>query len=171
MLVDGYIIKVDYPVQRKLAAKVNKIGANINQVCKQINETGRAFAKDVMELKSRMKNIFLAYAPKLRVPRIFIFSSMRFFSFSSTHSLSWIALFLSAILFSFFQNWRVWDFLGRRVQAAGLHWHKYALRHRKRHDERYVYKRVQTAFASLLPALLKKYIIKTSLIPPNFFKR
>ena len=30
MAIDGYIIKVDYSEQRKLAAEVNKIGVNIN---------------------------------------------------------------------------------------------------------------------------------------------
>ena len=58
MLIDGYIIKVDYSEQRKLAAEVNKIGVNINQICKRINETGRAFAEDVLELKSRMEDIW-----------------------------------------------------------------------------------------------------------------
>ena len=58
MLIDGYIIKVDYSEQRKLVAEVNKIGVNINQVCKRINETGRAFAEDVLELKSRMEDIW-----------------------------------------------------------------------------------------------------------------
>ena len=58
MLIDGYIIKVDYSEQRKLAAEVNKIGVNINQVCKKINETGRAFAEDVSELKSKLEDIW-----------------------------------------------------------------------------------------------------------------
>ena len=58
MLIDGYIIKVDYSEQRKLTAEVNKIGVNINQVCKRINETGRAFTEDVSELKSRMEDIW-----------------------------------------------------------------------------------------------------------------
>ena len=58
MLIDGYIIKVDYSEQRKLAAEVNKIGVNINQICKRINETGRAFAEDISELKSRVEDIW-----------------------------------------------------------------------------------------------------------------
>ena len=65
MLIDGYIIKVDYSEQRKLAAEVNKIGVNINQVCKRINETGRAFAEDVSELKSRMEDIWQLLKSKL----------------------------------------------------------------------------------------------------------
>lgn len=65
MLIDGYIIKVDYSEQRKLAAEVNKIGVNINQVCKRINETGRAFAEDVLELKSHMEDVWQLLKSKL----------------------------------------------------------------------------------------------------------
>ena len=65
MLIDGYIIKVDYSEQRKLAAEVNKIGVNINQICKRINETGRAFAEDVAELKSRMEDVWQLLKSKL----------------------------------------------------------------------------------------------------------
>ena len=65
MLIDGYIIKVDYSEQRKLAAEVNKIGVNINQVCKRINETGRAFVEDVSELKSRMEDVWRLLKSKL----------------------------------------------------------------------------------------------------------
>ena len=65
MLIDGYIIKVDYSEQRKLAAEVNKIGVNINQICKRINETGRAFAEDISELKSRVEDIWQLLKLKL----------------------------------------------------------------------------------------------------------
>ena len=40
MLIDGYIIKVDYTEQKKLAAAVNRIASNINQICRRINGTG-----------------------------------------------------------------------------------------------------------------------------------
>ena len=36
MLIDGYIIVVDYTEQKKLAAEINKIGVNINTVCRRI---------------------------------------------------------------------------------------------------------------------------------------
>ena len=35
MLIDGYIIVVDYTEQKKLAAEINKIGVNINTVCRR----------------------------------------------------------------------------------------------------------------------------------------
>ena len=35
MLIDGYIIKVDYTEQRKLAAAVSRAASNINQICRR----------------------------------------------------------------------------------------------------------------------------------------
>ena len=38
--IDGYIIKVDYTQQKKLAAAVSRAASNINQICRRINSTG-----------------------------------------------------------------------------------------------------------------------------------
>ena len=65
MLIDGYVIKVDYSEQRKLAAEVNKIGVNINQICKRINSTERIYDDDVSELKSRMEDVWQLLKSKL----------------------------------------------------------------------------------------------------------
>ena len=54
MLIDGYIIKVDYTEQKKLAAAVSRIAANINQICRRINSTSHFYDADVAELKERM---------------------------------------------------------------------------------------------------------------------
>ena len=58
MLIDGYIIKVDYTEQKKLAAAVSRIAANINQVCRRINSTGHFYDADVTELKARMADVW-----------------------------------------------------------------------------------------------------------------
>ena len=54
MLIDGYIIKVDYTEQKKLAAAVSRAASNINQICRRINSTGHFYDADVAELKERM---------------------------------------------------------------------------------------------------------------------
>lgn len=59
MLIDGYIIKVDYTEQKKLAAAVSHAAANINQVCRRINQAGRFYAADIAELKARQEEIWL----------------------------------------------------------------------------------------------------------------
>lgn len=58
MAIDGYIIQVDYTEQKKLAAAVNKVGANFNQSCKRVNSTGRCYEEDLAEMKELMKQIW-----------------------------------------------------------------------------------------------------------------
>ena len=58
MLIDGYIIKVDYTEQKKLAATVSRVASNINQICRRINSTGHFYAEDVAELKERQAEIW-----------------------------------------------------------------------------------------------------------------
>ena len=58
MLIDGYIIKVDYTEQKKLAAAVSRAAANINHICRRINQTGHYYADDVDELKARQSEIW-----------------------------------------------------------------------------------------------------------------
>ena len=58
MLIDGYIIQVDYTEQKKLAAAVSRIAANINHICRRINQTGHFYADDVADLKARQAEIW-----------------------------------------------------------------------------------------------------------------
>ena len=56
--IDGYIIKVDYTEQKKLAAAVSRAAANINHICRRINQTDHCYADDVAELKARQAEIW-----------------------------------------------------------------------------------------------------------------
>ena len=58
MAIDGYIIKVDYTQQKKLATAVRRVASNINHICKRINSTGHFYEDDVAELKERQKEIW-----------------------------------------------------------------------------------------------------------------
>ena len=58
MLIDGYIIKVDYTEQKKLAAAVSRAASNINQICRHINSTGHFYDADVAELTARQAEIW-----------------------------------------------------------------------------------------------------------------
>ena len=58
MAIDGYIIKVDYTQQKKLAAAVSRAAANINHICRRINSTGHFYEDDVAELKERQAGIW-----------------------------------------------------------------------------------------------------------------
>ena len=58
MLIDGYIIKVDYTEQKKLAVAVSRAASNINQICRRINGSGHVYEDDVAELKARQTEIW-----------------------------------------------------------------------------------------------------------------
>ncbi|MCI8388805.1 MAG: plasmid mobilization relaxosome protein MobC [Clostridiales bacterium] len=59
MAIDSYIIKVYYTEYRKLAAAINKVGSNINNICRRINSTGHHYQEDVDELKVRLDDIWM----------------------------------------------------------------------------------------------------------------
>ena len=69
ILIDGYVIKVDYSEQRKLAAEVNKIGVNINQICKRINNADRVYSEDVAELRKRMDEVWKLLFKAVETPK------------------------------------------------------------------------------------------------------
>ena len=58
MAIDGYIIKVDYTEQKKLASAVSRAATNINHICRRITSTGRCYENDVAELKARQAEIW-----------------------------------------------------------------------------------------------------------------
>ena len=58
MAIDGYIIKVDYTEQKKLAAAVSRAATNINHICRRINSTDHFYADDIADLKERQAEIW-----------------------------------------------------------------------------------------------------------------
>lgn len=58
MAIDGYIIKVDYTEQKKLAAAVSRATANINHICRRIYSTGHFYDDDIAELKTKQSEIW-----------------------------------------------------------------------------------------------------------------
>ena len=58
MAIAGYIIKVDYTEQKKLAAAISCVAGNINQICRRINQTGHFYEDDIVELKAKQCEIW-----------------------------------------------------------------------------------------------------------------
>ena len=58
MAIDGYIIKVDYTEQKKLADAISRVAGNINQICRRINQTGHFYEDDIVELKAKQCEIW-----------------------------------------------------------------------------------------------------------------
>lgn len=56
--IDGYIITLDLQEVKGHTAQLQKIGVNINQIAKRINETGRIYADDMNEIKRAMEEVW-----------------------------------------------------------------------------------------------------------------
>ena len=60
MAINGCIINTDYTELKVRNYELHKIGVNINQIAKKINETGQIHAKDIKELQEMMDAIWCA---------------------------------------------------------------------------------------------------------------
>lgn len=58
MLIDGYIIVLDLQEIKTHMAQLQKIGVNINQIAKRINEIGRIYTYDMNKLKRLMDEVW-----------------------------------------------------------------------------------------------------------------
>mgnify|MGYP005769680537 FL=1 len=58
MLIDGYIIQVDYTNIKEMTAEIQKIGVNINQIARRVNTMGTVYDADIQELKERLTEIW-----------------------------------------------------------------------------------------------------------------
>ena len=58
MLIDGYIIVLDLQKVKAHTVQPQKIGGNLNQITKCINETGRIYDNDMDELKRLMNEVW-----------------------------------------------------------------------------------------------------------------
>ena len=58
--IDGYIINVDYTDITNHAAQLQRIGTNVNQIVKRMNQTGSLYRDDVDEVKKILHDIWLS---------------------------------------------------------------------------------------------------------------
>lgn len=58
MLIDGYIILLDTPEIKAHTAQLQKIGVNINQIARRVNETACIYADDIAEIKQLMSEVW-----------------------------------------------------------------------------------------------------------------
>ena len=66
MLIDGYIIVLDLQKVKAHTVQLQKIGGNLNQITKCINETGRIYDNDMDELKRRSLEIGASATPAIQ---------------------------------------------------------------------------------------------------------
>ncbi len=59
MAIDGRIIKLDIPGIKELLSLLRRANANINQIAKQANASGRVFDTDLQEIRQYQKEIYV----------------------------------------------------------------------------------------------------------------
>lgn len=58
--IDGYIINVDHTDVKNHAAQLQRIGNNVNQIVRRMNQTGSLYMDDVNEVKKILHDIWLS---------------------------------------------------------------------------------------------------------------
>ncbi len=58
MAIDGYIIHTDTTPLKQQFEEMHKIGVNINQIAKKLNETGDLYPEEMQEVKEMVKQIW-----------------------------------------------------------------------------------------------------------------
>ncbi|HEM3587020.1 TPA: MobC family plasmid mobilization relaxosome protein [Streptococcus suis] len=57
MMAKGEVKLIDFPALKALRLEVNRIGTNINQVAKRVNENGSVSLEDIAELKAYQREL------------------------------------------------------------------------------------------------------------------
>ncbi len=58
MAIDGFVINVDHTDIKELTYEINKIGVNINQIAKKVNEKDYVSQRDIEETKELLDKIW-----------------------------------------------------------------------------------------------------------------
>ena len=56
--IDGYVINTDNSDLKAIAAEMQKIGVNINQIARRVNSTSRIYEQDFDEMKRGIDDIW-----------------------------------------------------------------------------------------------------------------
>ena len=55
--IDGYVVRLDLPELRDLVSNVRRSGANLNQLTRRVNETGRFYEADLEDLRQSQERL------------------------------------------------------------------------------------------------------------------
>lgn len=58
MVLDGYIVKLDFPELKELISLLRYSSNNLNQLTRRVHETGRIYDADLEELARRQEKIW-----------------------------------------------------------------------------------------------------------------
>ena len=66
LALDGHIVLLDMAEIKTLVSLLRRTGANVNQIAKRVNSTGRIYENDLAEIQNRLGEVWLALDEVLR---------------------------------------------------------------------------------------------------------
>ena len=66
LALDGRIVLLDMAEIKTLVSLLRRTGANVNQIAKRVNSTGRIYENDLAEIQNRLGEVWLALDDVLR---------------------------------------------------------------------------------------------------------
>ena len=66
MAIDGHIILLDMDEIKTLVSLLRRPSANVNQIAKRVNSTGRVYENDLAEIQNRLGEVWAALDGVLR---------------------------------------------------------------------------------------------------------
>ena len=66
MAIDGRIVLLDMAEIKTLVSLLRRTGANVNQIARRVNSTGRIYENDLAEIQNRLSEVWLALDEVLR---------------------------------------------------------------------------------------------------------
>ena len=58
MLIDGYVVHIDTTDLQAQTAELQKIGVNVNQIARRLNNMGQLYTQDVADIKGALAQIW-----------------------------------------------------------------------------------------------------------------
>ena len=66
LALDGRIVLLDMAEIKTLVSLLRRTGANVNQIARRVNSTGRIYENDLAEIQNRLSEVWLALDDVLR---------------------------------------------------------------------------------------------------------
>lgn len=60
MSIDGYVIKLELPELREVISLLRRSSANLNQIARRVNTTGRLYDADVQDIRQTQGQVWTA---------------------------------------------------------------------------------------------------------------
>ena len=58
--IDGYIVRLDVPELKEIISLMRRTSNNVNQIARRLNETGRIYEVDIVEVQKQQEQLWVS---------------------------------------------------------------------------------------------------------------